>query len=159
MLLSSSAFVFLIVGVVRKGVVIVGQVGLEIPESELQWRFSRSSGPGGQHVNTTDSRVELTFDVVNSSVLSDVERRRALERLAERLVDGCLTVTASQYRSQYRNRQAARERLVQVLSKAVATPAPKRRPTKPSRGSQRRRLEAKRQRSELKKLRRDPGPS
>lgn len=129
---------------------------VEIPESELAWRFSRSSGPGGQHVNTTDSRVELTFDVANSTALSEAQRERALVGLASRLVEGRLTVTASQYRSQFRNREAARERLVLLLSKAVAPPGPKRRKTKPSRGAKQRRLNAKRQRGELKRLRRNP---
>ncbi|MGB8995902.1 MAG: alternative ribosome rescue aminoacyl-tRNA hydrolase ArfB, partial [Pseudonocardiaceae bacterium] len=84
---------------------------MQIPERELGWRFSRSSGPGGQGVNTTDSRVELIFDVTASTALTEQQRARVLERLSTRLVDGVLTVVASEYRSQLRNREAARSRL------------------------------------------------
>jgi ribosome-associated protein len=129
---------------------------IEIPERELRWRFSRSSGPGGQSVNTADSRVELSFDVATSTALGPVQRSRALERLAGRLVDGVLTIAASEERSQLRNREAARERLARVLAEAVAPPPPKRRPTKPSRRAVERRLEAKRLRGRTKRLRR-PG--
>jgi ribosome-associated protein len=127
---------------------------IEIPERELRWRFSRSSGPGGQSVNTADSRVELSFDVAASSALGPVQRSRALERLAGRLVDGVLTIAASEERSQLRNREAARERLARLLAEAVAPPPPKRRPTKPSRRAVERRLEAKRLRGRTKRLRR-----
>jgi ribosome-associated protein len=129
---------------------------IEIPERELRWRFSRSSGPGGQSVNTADSRVELSFDVSTSTALGPVQRARALERLAGRLVGGVLTIAASEERSQLRNREAARERLARVLAEAVAPPPPKRRPTKPSRRAVERRLEAKRLRGRTKRLRR-PG--
>lgn len=130
---------------------------LVIPERELRWRFSRSGGPGGQGVNTADSRVELSWDVGGSPTLSDVQRTRALERLAARLVDGVLTVTASENREQLRNRDAARVRLAAIVRDAVAPPAPPRRPTKATRGSQRRRLDAKKRRGEVKRLRRDLG--
>ncbi|NAS20829.1 aminoacyl-tRNA hydrolase [Herbidospora sp. NEAU-GS84] len=127
----------------------------EIPEAELHWRFSRSSGPGGQGVNTTDSRVELSFDIVNTQALTDVQRERALERLAHRLVDGVLTIAAQEFRSQLRNREAARTRLEAALRDAIAPPAKKRRPTKPSKGQVERRLENKKRRSDVKRLRRD----
>jgi ribosome-associated protein len=130
--------------------------GVEIPDSELSWRFSRSSGPGGQSVNTTDSRVELSFDVARSPSLPRHLRERALGRLGHRLVNGVLTITASEYRSQHRNREAARSRLGDVLTEALAPPAPTRRTTKPSRGSQERRLAGKRRRGEVKSLRRRP---
>ena len=129
---------------------------IEIPERELRWRFSRSSGPGGQSVNTADSRVELSYDVASSTALGPVQRARALERLAGRLVDGVLTIAASEERSQLRNREAARERLARVLAEAVAPPPPRRRPTKPSRSAVERRLESKRLRARTKRLRR-PG--
>ncbi len=125
-------------------------------EEELQWRFSRSSGPGGQSVNTTDSRAELTVDLAATPALSEHQRARVLEALAGRLVDGRLTVTASEHRSQLRNREAAAERLAQLLREALAPPPPRRRPTKPSRGAQRRRAEAKTRRSQTKSLRRRP---
>src|SRR5438128_11925173 len=97
-------------------------------ERELRWRFSRSSGPGGQSVNTADSRVELSLDLTTTTALGPVQRARALERLDRRLVDGVLTITASEYRSQLRNREAALERLAKVLAAALAPPSPKRRP-------------------------------
>ena len=128
--------------------------GLVVPAAELVERFSRSSGPGGQSVNTTDSRVELEYDVAASAVLTDQQRRRALKALGPRLVDGrLLVVDASEHRSQHRNRVAARERLADLLRTALAPPPPPRRPTRPTRGSQRRRLEAKKQRGETKSLR------
>lgn len=122
-----------------------------IPEAELSWRFSRSSGPGGQSVNTTDSRVELSWDVARSAALNPGLRARALERLADRLVDGVLTVTASEHRSQWQNRRAAEERLVETTSAALAPPPRQRRPTRPSRGSVERRLAAKRRRGDTKR--------
>jgi ribosome-associated protein len=124
---------------------------LLVPEAELSWRFSRSSGPGGQGVNTSDSRAELSFDVAGSASLSPLQRSRALERLAARLVDGVLTVAASEHRSQLQNREAAEARLAQLLREAVAPPPAPRRPTKPTKGSKERRLEGKRQRSEVKR--------
>jgi ribosome-associated protein len=130
--------------------------GITIPEAELAWRFSRSSGPGGQSVNTADSRVELTFDLAGSSVVPPHLKDRARSRLGRRLTGGMLTVTASEYRSQHRNREAARARLVALLTDAFAPPAPPRRPTRPSRGATERRLAGKRQRSETKALRRRP---
>jgi len=130
---------------------------VRIPAEELTWRFSRSSGPGGQGVNTTDSRVELSWDLVGSAALSDVARERAMERLGRRLVDGVVTVVASEYRSQLRNRQAALARLAVVVREAVAPPGPARRPTRPSRGAKRRRVEEKRRRGEVKRLRRRDG--
>lgn len=125
-----------------------------IPASELRWRFSRSSGPGGQSVNTTDSRVELLFDVARSPTLPAVWRRRALERLGDRLVDGVLQITAQEERSQHLNRRAAERRLAEVLREATSPPPRPRRPTKPSRGSVERRLSQKKRRSETKRGRR-----
>jgi ribosome-associated protein len=130
--------------------------GVDIPADELRWRFSRSGGPGGQSVNTADSRVELSFDVLRSPSLPAHLRDRAVGRLGGRLVDGVLTIAASEYRSQHRNREAARARLVDVLTQATAPPAPKRRPTRPTRGSKERRLAGKKRRSETKSLRRRP---
>jgi ribosome-associated protein len=130
--------------------------GVVVPAQELSWRFSRSSGPGGQSVNTADSRVELVFDVRRSAALSEPMRERLLGRLAHRLTDGVLTIVASEYRSQHRNREAARARLVDVLTMASAPPSPPRRPTRPTRGSKQRRLDAKSRRSQTKAMRRRP---
>ncbi|WNV77548.1 alternative ribosome rescue aminoacyl-tRNA hydrolase ArfB [Geodermatophilus sp. DSM 44513] len=127
---------------------------LVVPAAALGWRFSRSSGPGGQGVNTADSRVELSVAPLALPGLSDPQRQRLAERLASRLVDGVLTVTASEHRQQLRNRQAARERLAAVLRAALAPPPASRRRTRPTRGSQERRIQAKKQRGELKKQRR-----
>ena len=129
---------------------------LVLPERELHWRFSRASGPGGQGVNTTDSRVELSFDVAGSPSLPEPLRDRALDRLAGRLVDGVLTVVAAEPRSQLRNRATARARLAALLREAIAPDPPRRRPTRPSAGSQRRRLDDKARHSRLKQLRARP---
>ncbi len=126
-----------------------------VPDKDLRWRFSRSSGPGGQSVNTADSRVELSIDLEATTALDEAQRARALERLGDRLVDGVLTITASEHRSQLRNRQAARARMGRILADAVAPPPPPRRRTKRSRGSVERRLEAKRRRGRIKRSRRD----
>ena len=126
---------------------------LTIPRAELTERFSRASGPGGQGVNTTDSRVELSWDVGRSVVLSDTQRERVVSRLAERLVDGVLTVVASENREQRRNRDAAAKRLAALVADALAPPPRTRRPTRATRGSQERRLTAKKQRSTTKQLR------
>ena len=118
--------------------------------AELGWRFSRSSGPGGQNVNSTDTRVELLFNLASSTALPPVLKARALQRLATRLVDGALVIVASEHRSQWQNRVAAQRRLVTLLLEAIAPPAPQRRRTKPTRGSVERRLTAKKQRSAIK---------
>jgi len=130
--------------------------GITIPEAELTWRFSRSSGPGGQGVNTADSRAELVWDMAGSSVLSPLQRERLLDRLSGRLVDGVLTIAASEHRAQLRNREAARARLAAIVDDALRPPSPKRRATKPTRGAKERRLKAKQQRTDIKQLRRRP---
>ncbi|UOY02703.1 alternative ribosome rescue aminoacyl-tRNA hydrolase ArfB [Blastococcus sp. PRF04-17] len=127
---------------------------LVVPAGALGWRFSRSSGPGGQGVNTADSRVELFVTPLELPGLSEHQRQRLAARLGDRLVDGVLTVAASEHRQQLRNRQAARERLAAVLRAALAPPPPARRRTKPTKGSQERRIEAKKQRGRLKRQRR-----
>ncbi len=131
---------------------VTGSLG--VPAAALHWRFSRSSGPGGQGVNTADSRVELSVAPLELPGLTDAQRERLAGRLAGRLVDGVLTVAASEHRQQLRNRQAARERLAAVLRAALAPPPPSRRRTRPTRGSQERRIQAKKQRGELKRARR-----
>jgi ribosome-associated protein len=128
--------------------------GLVVPAAALGWRFSRSSGPGGQGVNTADSRVELSVAPLELPGLSDAQRARLADRLGPRLVDGVLTIAASEHRQQLRNRAAARERLAAVLRAALAPPPAARRRTRPTRGSQERRIQAKKQRGELKRSRR-----
>ncbi|MDQ1245726.1 MAG: ribosome-associated protein [Actinomycetota bacterium] len=134
-----------------EGVVIPG--AFTIPAVELGWKFSRSSGPGGQGVNTTDSRVQLTWDLAHSPTIPAHLRQRALARLGARLVDGTIVITASEHRSQWQNRRAAEQRLANLLGAALAPPPRTRRPTKPSRGAKQRRLEAKARRGSTKRLR------
>ena len=127
---------------------------LVVPERELSERFSRSSGPGGQGVNTADSRVELSFDIAGSPSLPETTRARMVTRLEGRLVDGVVTVAASEHRAQLANRRAARERLTALLTEAAAPPPRKRRPTRPSRAANQRRLDEKKRRGETKQSRR-----
>ena len=124
--------------------------GFVVPAAELSERFSRSSGPGGQGVNTADSRVELSFDVAHAPSIPEWLRFRMLGRLRGRLSGGVLTVTASEHRGQLQNRAAARERMVRLLRAAAAAPPPNRRATKPSRGAKERRLVDKKRRGETK---------
>jgi ribosome-associated protein len=124
-----------------------------IPVHELTWKFSRSSGPGGQSVNTTDSRVQLVFDLQRSPSIPTHLKERALERLGARLQDGCLTIAASEQRSQFQNRLAAERRLAKTLSDAMAPPPRTRRPTKPSKGATERRIKEKKSRGMTKRLR------
>lgn len=126
---------------------------LSLPEGEMTWRFSRSSGPGGQHVNTTDTRVELIWSLTDTTALSPAQKELAATRLSNRLVDGKITVVSSQYRSQHRNREAARVRLEELLTDAITPPRPRHK-TKPTRGSKERRLDAKKRRSSIKQGRR-----
>ena len=126
---------------------------LVIPAAELEWRFSRSSGPGGQGVNTTDSRVELRFDLESSKVLGPFRKARLKKALVSRMDGNCLRVVAAEERSQWQNRQKAMARLADLLREGLKPPPPKRRPTRPGRAAVRRRLEAKGRRSELKRRR------
>jgi len=123
---------------------------VSIPRSEIDLRFSRSSGPGGQHAQKSDTRVEATFDVEASAALSDAQKRRVIAKAGP-----MLRAVAQDERSQWRNRELATERLVESLREALRVPR-KRKPTKPSKGSVERRLETKRRRSNVKRLRRSP---
>ena len=126
---------------------------LVIPSKELKWRFSKSSGPGGQDVNKTDSRVELVFDIKRSSVFGPFHKQRLFERLENRCVNGCLNIVASEERSQYQNRQLAIARLTELLQEGLKPPPKARKATKPTRASQKRRVTAKKQRGALKQTR------
>ena len=128
--------------------------GTTIPPDELTWRFSRSPGPGGQHVNTSDSQAELSFDLAATDALPPVLKQRALAALDGRMTGGVVTVTAHEYRSQLRNREAAAARLAELLTEATAPPPRRRRPTRPSRAATERRLADKQRRSQTKRLRR-----
>lgn len=124
---------------------------VSLPEAELMWRFSRSGGPGGQHVNTSDTRVELSLDLGSTEALPEVWKRRALEHLAGRLVDGVVTVRSSEHRSQWRNREAAAVRLAALLAEATAPPPKPRAPTRIPRGINERRLRQKKARADVKR--------
>ena len=126
---------------------------IHLPESEMTWRFSRSSGAGGQHVNTTDTRVELTWSLTGTTALTADQKEHAAKRLRSRLVDGAITVVSSRFRSQHRNREAARVRLEELVTQAAVPPKP-RRPTRRTRASVERRLDAKKRRGDVKKSRR-----
>ena len=126
---------------------------LVVPSNELKWRFSKSSGPGGQGVNKTDSRVELVFDIKRSSVFDPFHKKRLLERLENRCVNGCLNIVASEERSQYQNRQLAMARLADLLQEGLKPPPKARKATKPTRASQKRRVTAKKHRGALKQTR------
>jgi ribosome-associated protein len=132
---------------------------LSIPETEIEMRASRSGGPGGQSVNTSDSKIELRWDVTASRVLSEAQRARLLERLEHRITDdGVLLLRSSEHKSQHRNREAARSRLQALVAEAIEPPK-RRRPTRRSRGANERRIQKKKQRGEVKRLRKNPPPS
>ena len=130
--------------------------GRAIPQQELAWSFARATGPGGQSVNTTDSAVRLAWSVTGSAVLSQEESDRIGRRLARRMVDGSLVVTAREHRSQWANRRAAVDRLVELVDRALAPPPPRRRPTAPSGSARARRRRGKRLRGEVKRMRQRP---
>lgn len=125
--------------------------GLVLPAAELEWTFSTSGGPGGQHANRSQTRAELRFDLGASGAVPDELKSRMMERLGDRLV----MVTVDESRSQWRNRQLARRRLADLLREAMR-PERRRKPTKPSRAAKRRRLEEKRRRGRIKDLRKPP---
>lgn len=129
---------------------------LVVPANELKWRFDPSGGPGGQHANKSATRVELSFDVANSSVFTEEMRSRVLDHLRAQAPDGVITLQVNESRSQWRNRQIARRRLVEMLVEALRPPPPRRRATRPSRAAIERRLSSKRARSETKRLRQRP---
>lgn len=124
-----------------------------IPDAELEWQFSRSSGPGGQHVNTSDTRAEVRWNIEASTVLSDDQREIVRNRLSARLVGDELRIVSSTYRSQLRNRESAQARLEHLVADALR-PVKKRKPTRPSRAAETRRRESKTRRSEIKAGRR-----
>ena len=126
---------------------------LEIPANEIRWRFSKSSGAGGQNVNKTDSRVEIVFNVNDSKALSSYQKHRILIQNDVKLINGCICIAVQDKRSQYQNRQLALRRLFLIINEILKPPSRKRRETIPTRSSQRRRLELKKKRGELKRNR------
>ena len=126
---------------------------LEIPGNEIQWRFSRSSGAGGQNVNKTDSRVEIVFNVSESKTLTSYQKYRISIQNKIKLINGCICIAVQDKRTQYQNRQFALSRLASTLRELLKPPPKKRRRTIPTRSSQRKRLESKKKRGELKRNR------
>tara|TARA_Y100001968_G_scaffold149564_1_gene136781 strand:- start:907 stop:1329 length:423 start_codon:yes stop_codon:yes gene_type:complete len=126
---------------------------LLIPSNELQWRFSRSSGAGGQNVNKTDSRVEIVFDINNSRVLSPFQKFRLNSELKAKIVQGCICIAVQEKRTQHQNRQLALRKLASILKDGLKPPAKMRIGTRPTKASQRRRVESKKKRGEVKKNR------
>ena len=126
---------------------------LEIPANEIHWRFSRSSGAGGQNVNKTDSRVEIVFNVSESKTLTSYQKYRISIQNKIKLINGCICIAVQDKRTQYQNRQFALSRLASTLRELLKPPPKKRRRTIPTRSSQRKRLESKKKRGELKRNR------
>ena len=126
---------------------------LEIPAGEIQWRFSKSSGAGGQNVNKTDSRVEIVFNVSESKSLTPYQKHRITTQDEIKLSNDCICIVVQDKRSQYQNRQLALTRLASTLEALLKPPPKKRRVTIPTRTSQRRRIESKKRRGQLKKNR------
>tara|TARA_B100000965_G_scaffold126984_1_gene105679 strand:- start:191 stop:613 length:423 start_codon:yes stop_codon:yes gene_type:complete len=126
---------------------------IEIPTNEIQWRFSRSSGAGGQNVNKTDSRVEIIFNVSASKTLTPYQKHRISIQDEVKLINGCICITVQDKRTQFQNRQLALSRLVSTLQELLKTPPKTRKATKPTRSSQRKRIESKKKRGEIKKNR------
>ncbi len=126
---------------------------LEIPANEIQWRFSRSSGAGGQNVNKTDSRVEIIFNVSESKTLTRYQKHKISIHNAVKLTNGCICIVVQDKRTQYQNRQLALSRLVSTLRNLLKPPPKNRRKTIPTRSSQRKRVESKKKRGELKRNR------
>jgi ribosome-associated protein len=128
----------------------MGSRRFHLPENELTWRFSRSSGPGGQHVNTTDTRVELVWSLTSTASLSSIQKDLVARQLRHRVSDGEITIVGSQYRSQHRNREDARVRLEELITQALVPPKA-RHATKPSRAARQRRMDQKKRRGDLKR--------
>ena len=126
---------------------------LEIPANEIHWRFSRSSGAGGQNVNKTDSRVEIVFNVSESKTLTSYQKYRISIQNKIKLINGCICIAVQDKRTQYQNRQFALSRLASTLRELLKPPPKKRKRTIPTRSSQRKRLESKKKRGELKRNR------
>ena len=126
---------------------------LEIPGNEIQWRFSRSSGAGGQNVNKTDSRVEIVFNVSESKSLTPYQKHRISIQDEIKLINGSICIAVQEKRTQYQNRQLALSRLASILRELLKPPSRKRRETLPTRSSQRKRVDSKKKRGELKRNR------
>ena len=129
--------------------------GLVIPSNELHWRFSRSSGSGGQNINKTDTKVNLSFNIENSKALTSYQKHQVTKQLNHQIVNSTIKVVTQEHRTQYKNRRLALIRLGILLRKSLKPPPKARKATKPTKSSQRRRLESKKKQGEKKQNRRN----
>jgi len=128
---------------------------LKIPENEIKWRFSRSSGAGGQNINKTESRAEVLFNVFNSKTLTPYQKHKISNQSQANLINGCICIAVQDKRTQYQNRQIALSRLASTLRKLLKASPQKRRETRPTRSSQQKRIESKKKRGEIKRIRQE----
>tara|TARA_B100001250_G_scaffold225248_1_gene193188 strand:+ start:88 stop:516 length:429 start_codon:yes stop_codon:yes gene_type:complete len=126
---------------------------LIIPNNEIKWRFSRSSGPGGQNVNKIESQVEIIFNIHKSKALADFQKKLLLEKLNNRIFKGCISIKAQEKRTQLKNRQLATQKLISLLKEIILSKEEVRKVTIPTKSSQKRRVESKKKRGELKRNR------
>ena len=126
---------------------------LSIPINEIQWRFSRSSGPGGQNINKTESKVEIIFNIKKSKALNFSQKNLLLEKLKNKIVNGYISIKVQEKRSQLKNRELAIQRLISLLKEIIMKEEKIRKISRPTKSSQKRRVESKKKRGELKKNR------
>mgnify|MGYP001392599254 CR=1 FL=1 len=151
---TKSLFFFLTLILVLEEMNLIINSKLEIPANEIKWRFSRSSGSGGQNVNKIESRVEIVFDVCESNALTPYQKHRITNQDETKLFNGCICIAVQDKRTQYQNRQLALNRLTATIRDLLKPPPKKRRETIPTRSSHRKRVESKKKRGELKRNRR-----
>ena len=126
---------------------------LIIPSNEIQWRFSRSSGPGGQNINKIESKVEIIFDICKSKSLNSFQKNLLLKKLNNKIINGCISIKVQEKRTQFKNRQLAIKKLISLMKEIITSKEKVRKVTRPTKSSQRRRVEAKKKRGEIKRKR------
>ena len=124
-----------------------------IPNNEIKWRFSRSSGPGGQNVNKIESQVEIIFNIQTATVLNTVQKNLVLKKLKNKIVNGCIALKVKEKRTQFKNRQLAKRKLISLIHKIIMSEEKVRQVTKPTKSSKKRRIESKKKRGEIKRNR------
>ena len=126
---------------------------LIIPSDEIQWRFSRSSGPGGQNINKIESKVEIIFDIYKSKSLNSFQKNLLLKKLNNKIINGCISIKVQEKRTQFKNRQLAIKKLISLMKEIITSKEKVRKVTRPTKSSQRRRVESKKKRGEIKRNR------